>query len=303
MSDVQDTLNGFNANAVHVAMTGAVRTAPLGQKLPDIGEKYEDVGEFRNLGYISADGVEISFDEDKQEYIPWQELSPVRTDITKAAKSIKFTLWEVGPESLALFLGVPVDQITEIGEGGREFYEEGVPTFEQTQLHVDMVDGDTHKRVSFLNTKISERGALVFKKDDVLALELTYTTFPAGAEYGEELRGKTARWQFNKAFTDAEAGTTSAVDGGTPLSVTTANLPEATKGQAYSATLEATGGTAPYTWSVQSGTLPQGIALSGNTLSGTVDESAKTATVTFKAVDSASLPATKRITITVKDAE
>jgi hypothetical protein len=46
-----------------------------------------------------------------------------------------------------------------------------------------------------------------------------------------------------------------------PLTVTTTSLPAATLGQAYSATLAATGGVSPYTWSVTAGALPTGLSL------------------------------------------
>ncbi len=46
-----------------------------------------------------------------------------------------------------------------------------------------------------------------------------------------------------------------------PVTVTTTSLPAATAGQAYSATLTAADGTAPYTWSVTSGSLPAGLSL------------------------------------------
>jgi hypothetical protein len=48
------------------------------------------------------------------------------------------------------------------------------------------------------------------------------------------------------------------------LSITTASLPDGTIGQAYSATLTAGGGTAPYTWNMVSGSLPAGLSLSAN---------------------------------------
>jgi hypothetical protein len=50
------------------------------------------------------------------------------------------------------------------------------------------------------------------------------------------------------------------------LSITTANLSNATSGTAYSTTLAATGGQSPYTWALASGTLPTGLTL--NTTSG-----------------------------------
>ena len=53
------------------------------------------------------------------------------------------------------------------------------------------------------------------------------------------------------------------------LSTTTGALPPATVGSAYSKTLTAGGGTAPYTWAVASGTLPPGLTL--NSMSGVIN--------------------------------
>jgi Putative Ig domain/IPT/TIG domain len=50
-----------------------------------------------------------------------------------------------------------------------------------------------------------------------------------------------------------------------PLAVTTAGLPAATGGTAYTATLAATGGTTPYSWSVTAGSLPPGLTLNSST--------------------------------------
>jgi len=54
------------------------------------------------------------------------------------------------------------------------------------------------------------------------------------------------------------------------LTITTATLPDGVAGTAYSATLSETGGTAPYAWSIATGSLPPGITLaSGGTVAGT----------------------------------
>jgi hypothetical protein len=55
-----------------------------------------------------------------------------------------------------------------------------------------------------------------------------------------------------------------------PLSITTKTLPTATVGTAYRQQLAAAGGTGPYTWTLTSGTLPEGLTLSvSGTVSGT----------------------------------
>ncbi|MBV9283696.1 MAG: DUF2334 domain-containing protein [Acidimicrobiia bacterium] len=50
-----------------------------------------------------------------------------------------------------------------------------------------------------------------------------------------------------------------------PVHTTTASLPGATVGQAYSAILTAAAGTGPYKWSITSGTLPAGLSLNAAT--------------------------------------
>ena len=65
------------------------------------------------------------------------------------------------------------------------------------------------------------------------------------------------------------------------------SLAVGTAGSAYSQTLTATGGNAPYTWAVQSGTLPAGLILSsGGVISGTPTASNGTGVgINFKATD------------------
>jgi len=53
-----------------------------------------------------------------------------------------------------------------------------------------------------------------------------------------------------------------------PLVMTTTSMPTGTVSAAYSATVSATGGTTPYTWSIASGSLPGGLAL--NAASGAI---------------------------------
>jgi len=86
----------------------------------------------------------------------------------------------------------------------------------------------------------------------------------------------------------------------TPVSVSTSSLPAGTVSASYSQTLAATGGAAPYTWSISSGSLPSGLALNAGTgeISGT-PTSTGTTSFTVRVTDSVSATATRSLSITV----
>jgi hypothetical protein len=89
------------------------------------------------------------------------------------------------------------------------------------------------------------------------------------------------------------------------LSITTTSLSGATAGSAYSNALSATGGQAPYSWTLVSGTLPAGIALqSSGSISGTTSQTGQF-TITVQASDSSSpkQAATRALTLTVSSAK
>ncbi|MBI3670337.1 MAG: putative Ig domain-containing protein [Acidobacteria bacterium] len=84
-----------------------------------------------------------------------------------------------------------------------------------------------------------------------------------------------------------------------PLTITTSSLPNAVIGQPYNATLQASGGTPPYTWSLAAGTLPTGVTLSSSgVISGTVGPGGSTS-LTFQVRDSAGATASRSLTMTL----
>ncbi|HEV2637129.1 MAG TPA: putative Ig domain-containing protein [Actinocrinis sp.] len=85
-----------------------------------------------------------------------------------------------------------------------------------------------------------------------------------------------------------------------PLTLSFPAPPSAQVGAAYSDTLTATGGTAPYTWSVSAGTLPAGITLNSSTgvLAGT-PTAPGTSSFTVRVTDSNSQSATEPTSLTV----
>jgi hypothetical protein len=94
--------------------------------------------------------------------------------------------------------------------------------------------------------------------------------------------------------------TVTSVSGAPPLSITTVSLPGGTVQTAYSVTLHAAGGQAPYTWALATGQLPTGLALSAatGTISGT-PTSAQTSSFTVGVHDAAGSAATLAAAITI----
>lgn len=88
----------------------------------------------------------------------------------------------------------------------------------------------------------------------------------------------------------------------TPITITTTGLATATNGVAYSAQLQATTTTSPYTWSISSGSLPAWASLAASTgiISGTPNAIAST-TFTVRVQDSQGTPQsdTQELTLTV----
>ena len=85
------------------------------------------------------------------------------------------------------------------------------------------------------------------------------------------------------------------------LKATTNSLPDGHVGSAYDATLTAVGGTAPYSWTLTSGTLPAGLALNATSgeITGTPTTNAADAMLTFQVADSAKPPATASTTLSL----
>jgi hypothetical protein len=86
-----------------------------------------------------------------------------------------------------------------------------------------------------------------------------------------------------------------------PLAISTSSLPNGQVGAAYSATLVATGGTPPYTWTTTSGALPAGMMLTASTgaISGTPTVSVTNSALTFQVKDSSSPVQSKTADLTL----
>ncbi|PYT94064.1 MAG: hypothetical protein DMG36_06510 [Acidobacteria bacterium] len=132
------------------------------------------------------------------------------------------------------------------------------------------------------------------------ATSTTYTTPPTtsvdnGAQFDVVVS--------NSLGSVTSAAATLTVTAASPVKIATTSLPNGQVQVAYSATLQATGGTTPYTWSVASGSLPAGLSLgsTSGTISGT-PTTAGQASFTIQLADSAGNKASAGFSIDITSA-
>lgn len=94
----------------------------------------------------------------------------------------------------------------------------------------------------------------------------TDTGLDSATSYDYRFRGVNAQGTSGPTQVAVSAVTNNGVNA---PSIITSSLPEGTIGQAYSQTIGASGGSSPYTWSLMSGTLPDGLTFSNGVISGT----------------------------------
>jgi hypothetical protein len=140
--------------------------------------------------------------------------------------------------------------------------------------------GDTGVKINF----VSSNPSIVSIRDSV-------TAYPDGSEFTIIVVVITAHAPGVATITASGINippVVMTVTVGGPLAITTSTLPNGTVGTPYTQTLLGGGGTSPRTWSLQSGTLPNGLGLNPNTgvISGTPTAPVNATPLTFRLTDS-----------------
>lgn len=140
---------------------------------------------------------------------------------------------------------------------------------------------------------------LRFVGDD---FRLTQTTGVVGTARTVQTRSFTVEAQ-DQAGTTTRKSFSLTVDPALPLRITNGTdvLSPGTVGQPYANSLFASGGVQPYRWAIVAGALPPGLALSGNTISGT-PTTAGSFTFTARVTDNQGSTASQQFTINVSPA-
>lgn len=174
------TINGFKAEAARLGATGRIDIAPLGTPLPTGMEPLDS--KFVNLGYIGPDGVTEGRDEDSEEFVPWQELTAIRTEITKSVSTLEFEMWESTVKTAGFYYGFDTADLLKGTDGEVIYDEKGKPKIKRHVVVLTVVDGAMARRKAMPNAQVTERKEISNKSDEISAYGITLTAYPYGDE-------------------------------------------------------------------------------------------------------------------------
>lgn len=166
--------SGLDASNVEVAVTGRVCLAPLGATAPTDSETPLDTEVWKDVGYISEDGVTETPEADTEVINAWQNGDEVRTIQTSHAIRYGFTMIETNEVSLKAYYG-HYDAVTgNVRVTGRQLERQMlvIETF-------DEIDGTLLVRRRFAEVaQVTERGEVSLSNSEASGYEVTVSCYP-----------------------------------------------------------------------------------------------------------------------------
>lgn len=155
------------ASNVLVGVTGGVYVAPLATALPVTPSVALNVA-FKEVGYISEDGVTQSIGDSTVEIKAWQNADVVRRIQTDHSLNIKFMMIETNAVSLAAYYGNYSGGIVQIKAG----------VMPQQSWVLNVVDGTNLVRLVLPSAQVTDRSDIVYKNGDKIGYEITLECYP-----------------------------------------------------------------------------------------------------------------------------
>ena len=269
-----------NVFAAMPKATGALLRGPLGTELPTSARQdITQITDLVDLGFIGEDGFTQSESRstDKKKAFGGTVVKVLQTDYSV---TIQFAFLEsINANVLKSIYGEDNVHVGTPEDPDEIVVHKNKKQSPHAAWVIDVFDGDALIRTTIGDGQITEIDDIVKVHTDTIAYTVTMECFED--ENGDNLLEYIA------------------VGDASQLTITTTTLDAATVGSAYNQTLAATGGSGAKTWSLDSGTLPDGLNLNPGTgvISGT-PTTAGTSNFTAKVTDSSGSD-TQALTITV----
>lgn len=165
--------SGLDASNVEVAVTGRVCLAPLGTTPPTDSATPLDPA-WKDVGYISEDGITETPEADTEEIRAWQNGDVVRTIQTSHAIRYSFTMIETNAVSLEAYYGNYDSATGDVKVTGQQ-----LPRQMMVIETLDEVGGVTMVRRRFAPVaQVIERGEVTLSNSEASGYEVTVECYP-----------------------------------------------------------------------------------------------------------------------------
>lgn len=166
-----------DADNVRAGLDGSIYVAPIGSTAPIDLETAWDAA-WTELGFLSEDGVEMSYSTDVEDINAWQSLSPVRRILTGVDMTLGFTAIELKADSITLYFP---DSTLSTTAGVHKLDIPSSPSPAEMALGLEWRDGTITNRLIVPRGEVTERGAISLQRGSAVGLEMTYSAYASSA--------------------------------------------------------------------------------------------------------------------------
>lgn len=183
--------DALNANEVVVgtANGAGLYIAPVGTALPT--DTTADLpAAWKALGYTTEDGVGQMLDIETEDIMSWQELAPVRTVTKSRTLTLKFSMLQWNPTTLALFMGAPEPKPAADGSFTLDLRMSDRPT--EHAMLIDIDDAGRKYRIGLYRTILSATDDLALQRGTSAPLGVTVKALSVNGDVYRLLAGPTS---------------------------------------------------------------------------------------------------------------
>lgn len=141
-------------------------TAPTAETLfnPSTGELQALAADWGDVGYLTGDGVTFGRAMESADTESWQATEPTRSDPVSDVSNAQFVMQETNPYSVALYEGIPLTDLGEIGEAW-EWDKPANAVMPERRLLFVSQDGDVAAGTDIYVVRLFPRGKVVETED------------------------------------------------------------------------------------------------------------------------------------------
>lgn len=170
----------YNSSLVRLAPDGRVLVAPLGTAEPtDTTTAFNAA--FKELGWITEDGVSVTPSIDTNDVMMWQSITPVKRPITGMGLEVSMALASHNKDVLQNYL---LNATFSNVSGTARFEVKNLPPSQEKMLAIEWTDddGDTN-RLILPKVTMTDRDAFTIQKSDAVAFGITFSALAGAGGY------------------------------------------------------------------------------------------------------------------------